>query len=277
VPSATLVALLDSTADGPGWARAWIDDVLGQHLPGWSREAGNPIALRGWSVGAVFGNEPLVQSRPIVRARDVEPLDDLLRTPAGCIVAAFASHDTRGSEITAKPPPCRISRFRRWVGTRAEAELPAELSRALREDLPEFLSRHRIDRTDGELVFLTFLSELHRAGGLGSAYDPPDRIHRALAALEARLPTVAPHNLMVSDGRTFAMLHREGTLLAFDAPSDAPRPRVGLSSTGGRGPAAKLLLYLPGAGPDAPVAGAEKIADGRLTIEARRPWSMQRA
>lgn len=275
MPSATLVALLDSTADGPAWARRWVDEVLREHLPGWSRDPAQPVALRGWSVGAVLGNEPLVQSRPIVRGRDVDPLDDLLRTPAACVVAAFASHDTRESEVTAKPV-CRISRFRRFVGVRAEGELPVEVSRSLRADLPDFLARAQADRTDGELVFLTFLSELHRAGGLGNAFATPDRVHRALAALEARLPSVSPHNLMVSDGRTFAMLHREGTLLAFDAPSDAPRPRVGLSVPAG-GPAGKLLLYIPGAGPDTPVAGAEKIADGRLTIDARRPWLMQRA
>lgn len=273
--SATLVALLDSTADGPAWARAWIDEVLAEHLPGWARDPAAPVVLRGWSVGAVWGNEPLVQSRPIVRGRDVEPLDDLLRTPAGCIVAAFASHDTRGTEVTAKPV-CRISRFRRFVGVRAEGELPVELARALRSELPDFLARGQVERTDGELVFLSFLAELHRAGGLGSAYATPDRIQRALGALEARLDSVTPHNLMVSDGRTLGMLHREGTLLAFDAPSDAPRPRVGLSAPAG-GSSGKLLLYLPGAGPDAPIAGAEKIADGRLTIDARRPWIMQRS
>lgn len=269
-----LCALLDPSPDGPAWARPWLEDVLRQHVTP-KPPTGDPGAhgLRGWSVGAVVGNETLVQSRPIVRARDADPLDDFLRTASRCVIAAF-SPQRRMSDVGSPPAP-KISRFRRWVGVRAEAVLDDDARTTLVEQLPGFLSRSRTERTDGELLFLSFLAHLQRLGGLGAAYDPPERIRDALAALDQQLDGLTPHNAMFSDGRSFGMLHRGGTVLLFEPPSDLPRPQVRLTSDDAQG--ASLLLYSPGPPPPQPIPGAERIADGMFTIETRAPRNLLRS
>ena len=270
-----LCALLDPSPDGPAWARPWVEDLLATHVmrppeqPGGER---HPHGLHGWSVGAVVGNETLVQSRPIVRGRDSDPLDDLLRTATRCVLAAFAPQ--RGTGDVAAPPAPAISRFRRWIGVRAEGMLPDELREELRTTLPDFLARSRTERTDDELVFLTFLSQLQRLGGLGAAYDPPERIRDALVALNEQLGEHVPHNAMVSDGRTFGMLHRGGTVLMFEPPEDLPRPQVRLTGKDAQG--ASLLLYTPEPMPPEPVPGAERIPEGMFTIETRAPRNLMR-
>ena len=272
-----LCALLDPSSDGPAWARPWVDKVLHTHvierMPEPASARGPTRGLRGWSVGAVVGNETLVQSRPIVRGRDADPLDDLLRTPTRCVIAAFVPQ--RAASDVALPPPPRISRFRRWIGVRAEGVLSDDARDDLVRRLPSFLERSRTDRTDGELVFLTFLAHLQQAGGLGAAYDPPERIREALVALDEQLESHAPHNAMVSDGRTFGMLHRGGTLLMFEPPDDLPRPQVRLTSSEAQ--RASLLLYSPDSAPAEPIPGAERIADGMFTIETRAPRNLVRS
>ncbi len=278
VSAAMLCALLDPSPDGPAWARPWVDGVLRQHVVAplddtvQAPAEGGVHGLRGWSVGAVVGNETLVQSRPIVRARDADPLDDLLRTATRCVIAAFAPQ--RETSDVASPPAPKISRFRRWIGVRAEAVLTDDLRGELGEKLPAFLARSRTERTDGELVFLTFLAQLQRLGGLGAAYDPPERIRDALVALDEELHGHTPHNAMVSDGRTFGMLHRGGTVLLFEPPEDLPRPQVRLTSSEAQ--SASLLLYSPKPAPPVPLPGAERIADGMFTIETRAPRNLLR-
>ncbi|MBL4683139.1 MAG: hypothetical protein JKY37_01005 [Nannocystaceae bacterium] len=275
--AAMLCALLDPSPDGPAWARPWVDDVLRQHVflpppePAESEDGGNH-GLRGWSVGAVVGNETLVQSRPIVRARDADPIDDLLRTATRCVIAAFARQRATGDVIS--PPAPKISRFSRWIGVRAEAGLDKQAREELLAKLPDFLARSQTDRTDGELVFLTFLAHLQRLGGLNATYDPPERINAALAALDEMLRDQPPHNVMVSDGRSFGMLHRGGTVLLFEPPEDLPRPQVRLTSPDAQ--SASLLLYSPHAPPPTPIPGAERLADGMFTIETRAPRKLVR-
>jgi len=273
VPAAMLCALLDPRPDGPAWARPWVEEVLEEYVYPGEPSATKPLphGLRGWSVGAVVGNETLVQSRPIVRARDADPIDDLLRTATRCVIAAFAPQ--RAASDVAGPPAPKISRFRRWLGVRAEANLAAERRELLVERLPAFLSRSRIERTDGELVFLTYLAQLQRLGGLGAAYDPPERIRDALAGLDEDLGDET-HNVMVSDGRTFGMLHRGGTVLMFEPPADLPRPQVRLTSADAQ--ATSLLLYCPGGVAPEPSLGAERLGPGTFTIETRAPRKLLR-
>ena len=268
-----LCALLDPSPDGPGWARSWVEEVLEAHIYSAGRSAteGPRHGLHGWSVGAVSGNETLVQSRPIVRARDADPLDDLLRTASRCVIAAFAPRRP-ASDVAGAPAP-KISRFRRWVGVRAEADLATECRASLAERLPAFLARSRIERTDGELVFLTYLAHVQRLGGLGAAYDPPERIRDALAGLAGDLGD-GTHNIMVNDGRTFGMLHRGGTVLAFEPPADLPRPQVRLTSNDAQ--ATSLLLYTPQTLAPQPAPDAERVADGMFTIETRAPRRLTR-
>ncbi|MEM9462705.1 MAG: hypothetical protein AAGF11_51670 [Myxococcota bacterium] len=303
--AAVLLALLDAHPDGPAWARPWLARMLAAHLPGYRSiepvraRAGDQsgdqsgdqpgdqsdetvggdsdLTLRGWSVGAAWGNETLVQSRPIVRGRAVDPLDDLLRTPASCVLAAFSVHSATRDGLVA-PPAVKLSRARRWLGVRVGGRLDPERTTALRDALPGFLSRHQVDRSDGELVFLSFLAELHRLGGLRKTYSPPDVIRQALTQTADRLELVPPHNMMVSDGRTFAMLHQGGELLSFEPPPD-PTQSTRFRVTGGPddGRRTNLLLHSPAASTVAPQHGGERVAQGAFSLDVRRPRGIERS
>lgn len=267
--AATLLALVDATPSGPGWARGWVEETLTPLVPK-LRPAAGGCGLHGWSVGTVIGDEPLAQSRPVARAED-DPLDDLLRVPGRCIVAAL---DTRTADPTAVSARRvgGVHRFRRYLSLRAQPELPPELAQQLSAALPEYLARGRRHRPDAELVLLTFVAQLHAVGGLGRRYDSAEQMQDALARLDARMTGLDGHHFMVTDGRTLGVLARGGTLLAFDAPADAPGPAIGLTPQ--PGPPARLLLALPDDDVGSDVA-AERIADGCLTIEAPAPWRMQ--
>jgi hypothetical protein len=275
-----LLALLDAHPDGAAWARSWLVDTLRANLPGYDDRAGD-LTLRGWSVGAAWGNETLVQSRPIVRNRAVDPIDDLLRTPATCVIAAFYVHSAARDGLAAPAHSPALSRYQRWLGVRVGQAIPAERAAALRQALPNFLERHQTDRSDGELVFLTFLAQLHELDGLRKTYAPPELIRQALALTVQRLELPVPDNLMVSDGRTFAMVHQGGALSSFEPPHEnSGRFRMtGQPSDGRR---TNLLLLTPQAYEhtphyqNTPLQGGERVAEGVLSIEARMPRVIER-
>lgn len=264
-----LLALLDARPSGPPWPAEWIADVLDQHLHrriaqlADERTAG--VRLRGWSVGATVGNETFVQARPTVRDRDLEPVEDVLRNPAHCTIAAFtAASDDEAASGASKPA---LSRFRRWIGVRAEGPLDLDTRRRLRAEVPDFLARGELVGSDGELVFFRFLAALHALGGLGGAYATPELIRRALRTTEALLGD-GPLNLMISDGRTLGVIHRGGTLLAIDPPRP---PGVRGSADDTKPPRGNLLWFDAGPPSDNPALGAERLAEGIFTIECTRP------
>jgi len=271
--SVALLALLDAHPDGAAWARPWLVSTLRANLPGYD-DSDRDLTLRGWSVGAAWGNETLIQSRPIVRNRDIDPIDDLLRTPASCVVAAFSVHSAARDGLIASPSPA-LSRYRRWLGVRVGAPLPAARAAALRQALPGFLERHQTDRSDGELVFLSFLAQLHELDGLGKSYAPPELIRRALELTVERVELEPPHNLMVSDGRTFAVVHQGGALTSFEPPVEGT-PKGFRVSGQGDGRRTNLLLLTPQAFEHTPRQGGERIADGVFSIDARIPRVIER-
>ncbi len=276
--STVLLALLDAHPDGPAWARPWLDETLRANLPGYRPDAGSgDESLRGWSVGAAWGNETLVQSRPIVRGRSVEPLDDLLRTPASCVVAAFGVYSASRDGLVI-PPAVRLSRFRRWLGVRAGVSLDPGRAAEFRERLPGFLARHQVDRSDGELVFLSFLALLHERGGLRKTYSPPELIREALAATVERLGLEPPHNMMISDGRTFAMLHQGGALLSFEPPASEAPSDTTFAVSGKRFGTRRtnLLLHLAEAPDTTPQHGGERVAEGVFSLDVRQPRALSR-
>jgi hypothetical protein len=272
--SAVLLALLDAHPDGAAWARPWLVQALRANLPGYDDQA-QDLTLRGWTVGAAWGNETLVQSRPIVRNRDVDPIDDLLRTPASCVLAAFCVHSASRDGLVAPSSPA-LSRFRRWLGVRVGASLPAAHAATLRKALPGFLERHQIDRSDGELVFLSFLAQLHELGGLRKTYAPPELIRQALDATVQRLELEPPHNFMVSDGRTFAMVHHGGALLSFEPPHEEAPTRFRVTGHPSDGRRTNLLLHTPQAHDQTPRQGGERVAEGVFSIDARTPRAIER-
>jgi hypothetical protein len=255
--------------------------VLDDHLPPLSAAQAEVGSVRtfGWSVGAVSGGETLVQSRPIVRGADVDPVDDLLRANAACIVAAFA---TGADQRTTPRDPVRIARFRRFMGATAGPTLTEPLRRELESALPEFLARHNGSKTDTELMLMRVLASLHEQGVFGKALAPADALRRGLVELgrilDGQRESVGEAMAMfVSDGRTLAVMHRGGTLLSFEPP-EALRPTARFRMDGSAGPSvpASMLLWMPGSGPPVPSVGAERIADGVLSVEATRPSELLR-
>ncbi|MCA9711140.1 MAG: hypothetical protein KDK70_35185 [Myxococcales bacterium] len=273
--AAVLLALLDAHPDGAAWARPWLAETLRTNLPGYAEPTGD-LTLRGWSVGAAWGNETLVQSRPIVRGRAVDPLDDMLRTPASCVLAAFSLHSASRDGLVA-PPTAKLSRVRRWLGVRVGGRLDPAAAAARRQALPGFLERQQVDRSDGELVFLSFLAELHALGGLRKTYAEPEVIRQALAHTAADPELSPPHTMMVSDGRTFAMLHQTGTLLSFEPPPTLT-PAAGFRISGQSLDARRthLLMHTPQPSDEAPHNGGERVADGVFSVDVRRPRDIER-
>ena len=251
--------------------------MLDDHLPPLSAAQAEIGSVRtfGWSVGAVSGGETLVQSRPIVRGADVDPVDDLLRANAACIVAAFA---TGADQRTTPRDPVRIARFRRFMGATAGPTLTEPLRRELESALPEFLARHNGSKSDSELLLMRVLASLHEQGVFGKALAPADALRRGLVDLARILPDEGePMAMFVSDGRTLAVMHRAGTLLSFEPP-EALRPTARFRMDGSVAPSvpASMLVWMPGSGPSVPSAGAERIADGVLSVEASRPGELVR-
>lgn len=283
VTTVTLAALLQSRPDGPFGARDWLDGMLARHVPGYADGDDETPVARGWSVGTVVGTETLVQARPVVAETNGRFLEDVLRASSPAIIAAFATAPATGP-ARRHLSSVRMSRFQRWIGVCAEtatSEQPkaGELADALLADLPDFLARGRIDRSDRELVLFGFLAGLHRAGALGGAYAKPEAICSALAELDERLGLRRPFNMMVSDGRTLGVLHHGGTLFAIEPPAEALAPerrRRPPSEPNPTGPRASLIILDPRGSIVPPTEGAERIAEGVLTITALRPTTVER-
>jgi hypothetical protein len=272
VADVCLAALLDARPSGPFWGRSWVEQVLDRHL----LPAENALTrLKGWSIGASVGSETFVQSRPIVRDRDADPIDDLLRTPAPCTLAAFTV-GVNGDDVGDAAHGSNVLRFRRFVAVRSGNPLAPSVRDALRAEVPDFIARSEGVASDGDLVFHRFLASLHQDGALGAAYAPAAAFRAALRTIDAKLGAV-DHCLMVTDGRTLGVVHHGGTLLSFEPPAEASPPRTWRVDDGARtGARASLLAYLPGPPPEAPMGGAERIADGVFTIEPARPRILTR-
>jgi len=273
-----LAALVHAQPEGFNEA-SWLGQMLAQH---WSTHLTPGEAatgrVRAWSVGGVQDNETLVQARPVVRDPRADFLTDLLRAPTHTTLAAYAAAPVAAAGSPARgdsesPPPLAMTRFQRWIGVHAEAQLlggrddESEATRArLRGALPEFLVRSGgAQAGERELVVLTFLGELHAVGELGKAYAPPAAIRRALHVLDERLGHPARFNLMVSDGRTVGVLHRGGQLVSL-TPPPPPRPARAISQPHQR-PTASLLLFDPN-----PTASSDAaVPEGVFTVHVRQP------
>jgi len=219
-----------------------------------------------------MGNESLVQSRPILRGRDVDPLDDLLRTPSSCTLGIFSSgNDSAPRDVV------RTARFRRWVAVEAETELTEPQRNALRAELPDFLARDPMAGSDGELLLMRFLAGLHRRGSFGKAYADPAEIRASLADLRAQVRPSGdrPFNFLVSDGRTLGVIHDGGALLAFEPPSRS-RSEFHVDPSRPRGATASLFVWHAGSPPEQPAGGAERVAPGVISVSVGAPTQLLR-
>lgn len=270
MPSISLAALLDARPSAPFWGRAWVDELFARQLAADDEH----VRLLGWSVGTVIGPESLVQSRPMIRGPDVEPVTDLLRTPAPCTIAVLV----RGTddETAQTRELIGVGRYRRWVSVQAAAPFSIELRRELRDALPDFLARDSRRHSDPQLVLLSLLAEVHASGHLGQSLAPPDAIRQAVGALRKRLAGIEIE-LFVTDGRTLGVLHGDGTLLAFEPPPDVrPARRMRVADDGTETVPASLLFWSGEPPPAEPVAGAERIAPGVISVQGVRPNQLVR-
>jgi hypothetical protein len=252
----------------------WADFV-----PPITQEPDAPTRVRAWSVGCVLGNETLVQSRPVVRDESLDFLDDFLRTAAPCTLGLYAT-----TREASRPDEAAATRFQRWVGAASQnrlldgpAALESELRKQLRDEVPAFLARSLLKGSDDELLFFSFLSRLHKLGGLGSAYAPAELIRGALSQLSTdlreRLGDDYELNMMVYDGRSFAMLHRGGTLTRWQAPErEVPRHRTGPMPAANipRGSSLLVLSRVKARDP-----GADPLPDGVFSIDPSDPHRLQ--
>ena len=230
-----------------------------------------PGGVRAWSVGGVQDNETLVQSRPVVRDPKADFLADLLRVPTQTTLAAYAASPPGHGDPDRPMPAIAMTRFQRWVGVRAEADLEPDTRAALTAQLPDFLLRSSGGQpSDRALAVFGFLANLHADGGLGKAYAPPEQIRRALTALDERLGRPARINLLVCDGRTVGVLHRGGRFVTVEAPSPA-RPRA-IAQPQARAVGC-ALLFDPQPAPD---PGATVLDPGVFTTSVRQPGQLER-
>lgn len=282
--AAELAALVDALPERPFHAAAWVDDVLRARWSGYGTTVPAhpdvPVRVRAWSVGCVLGTETLVQSRPVVRDRAVDFLDDFLRTPAPCTMAMFTA-----ARETSRPGEAAIARFQRWIGACCQPDVlemdhgaRAELRGRMRADMPDFLRRSFGDGGDEHLLFFGFLARLHRAGGLGPKFAERPVVAAALVELgrdvESAVGDGKGLNLIVHDGRSLAMLHRGGTLTRWLAP-DRPttRTRTGPLPAAGipRGAALFVLSRDDGRDP-----AADPLPDGVFALATADPASIER-
>lgn len=284
VAEAELAALVDALPERPFHAPEWVDEVLASRWAGYrapeAAQPDAPVRTRAWSVGCVLGIETLVQSRPVVRDRNESFLDDFLRPAAPCTIATFSA-----TREASRPGDAAISRYERWVGACSQASIldlepgrDANLRAKLRQSIPAFLQRSILQNHDDELLFFAFLSRLHAAGGLGSAFAKPELIREGLSKLEADLVEVLGEqlslNMMVFDGRNFAVLHRGGTLTVWEAPPrPEPRHRTGPRPMAGIPRGSTLYVLSPNGRRD---LSADPIPDGVFSVDPANPLAMQR-
>ena len=216
-----------------------------------------------------MGAETLVQSRPVARETD-DPVGDLLRSGARCSLGIF--HPKSRGALSNKPP--RTARFRRWMAVLSGPPLQETSRSELLRRLPSFLARDAAREPDAQIQLLALLERLYTATGFQNAYAEPSALAEALSNYADSRGNEAPDAMFVSDGRTLAVLVRQGCLLSSHPPA-AMRPSGGLvASSPGHLPAS-LWIWNPQAPPQPP-RDAERVAGGLFTIHAAEPGVVSR-
>lgn len=277
VRSTHLVALLDARTDRPFWGRAWLAELMAARMPAFTDLRPNVTegreALLGWSVVSVLGSQTLVQSRPILRSANADPLTDFLRAEAALTIGAYAT----GPRDEATPRDVvRTARFRRFVAAATGVDLGEDGRREMLAALPPFLSRDTVGKTDAELMLLRVIADLHANGDYTTALPEPAALRRAIGCLEDAVTTDEPFAVFVGNARSCAVFHRGGTLLAFEPPEAMRPPTRRFSNRGQEGsPAAALVWTAAPMGPT-PDGGAERIAAGIVSAETVAPAAIER-
>ncbi len=259
--------MLEARPDRPFWGRSWVESAFEAHVRGY---AAGDERLDGWSVGGCMGAETLVQSRPVARDTD-NAVRDLLRSGARCSLGVFHSSTATGHPDPQTP---QTARFRRWMAAVAAPPLTEGRRATLLGALPPFLARDAARAPDVQLHLLTVLAQLYAAAGFQNAFAQPESVAEALRTYVAQDAEQAPHAMLMSDGRTLALLVRTGCLLSSLPPLDA-RPATGLISAPAGFMPASLWIWTPDS-PAAPPRDAERLGAGIYTVDAANPGSPRR-
>lgn len=216
-----------------------------------------------------MGAETLVQSRPVARDTD-DPVVDLLRSGARCSLGLY--HPTSRASLSSQAP--RVARFRRWMAVLAGPRLSEESRADILGALPSFLARDAAREPDTQIQLLGLLDQLYTATGFQNAYAEPLALAQALATYSEARGEEAPHALLVSDGRTLAVLLNQGCLLSSHPPAEL-QPSGGLVASNPSHLPASLWIWNPEAPPQPP-RDAERVAEGIFTIHAAEPGVVSR-
>ncbi len=260
----------------------WLDPILRTRWDAYARAAASRLGTavfaahsQAWTIATVSGNETLVQSRPCVKDGSASFLEDLFRPKTRCTLAAYTA--VPGST---RPPPIRVPRFQRWVGlsTSDPREDAAELADDLCTELPGFLRRAHEQAGEHSSLFFAFLGQLHANGALGSVFPTALRVRHALGALFEHFRQAGHHtalpNLMVTDGRTFAMLHGNGHV-SHEIPPQVERPPQSGAVLMGRHVAAASAIVLT-ASTTNPMTDGCSISPGIFSVSADKPRDISR-
>ncbi len=264
-----LAALVDSSKAEPRVDRQWLLSALETHWRDFQAEVSSG-KTRAWSVGGVHGLETLVQSRPVVRDRHADLIDDLVRVPSQCTLASFAVGAGQ------RPVPrLEISRFERWIGIQSEGlggRVPGTLRDELRRQLPGFLTRSLRQGTDRELVLFSFLACLHELTGIGRTYASAADIRRALQMVDDRLGNPDNFHMVVADGRTTGLIHRGGTMVKLPVQRAKPPRRAitGPHPAVTKHPSALLLIHEPQP-TDQPLDDSMLLPEGVFSVSTEAP------
>lgn len=224
-----IACLLVASPERPFAARAWLDEQLRAHWgcvwePGTKREPQlNDPAQRSWVVGSVVGGETLLQTRPIVRDPGVAFIDDFLRAPSHCTVAGYRAHQANNGIRSVAP-----ARYARWACVCLADEVTQRWQEQpqLRSDLcatiPDFIVRHFGTPSDEEVLFMTYLAELHERTGLSPTRVTLELSLDAMLAvdlkLQASLGIVPQLDLWIVDGKAMQALHRGSQVALVKGP-----------------------------------------------------------
>lgn len=140
--------------------------------------------------------------------------------------------------------------------------------------LPSFLARDAAREPDTQIQLLGLLDQLYTATGFQNAYAEPLALAQALATYAEARGDEAPHALLVSDGRTLAVLLNQGCLLSSHPPAEL-QPSGGLVAANPSHLPASLWIWNPEAPPQPP-RDAERVAEGIFTLHAAEPGVVSR-
>lgn len=257
----------------PKDAQEWLSRELGEH---WN-EAPAANEPRSWAVARVIAGDPLLQTRPIVRDQNNSLENEILRDMTHCTIAAH-----RYLPQNPATRPVVACRYPQWAGVCVADALVERWSehpeerQALKEQLPEFLSRELMGKRSEALLFFAALAACFEQGHLSPLRSEPQQILEALAAFDEKLGKISHStkgtSLWITDGRVLYALHHGDPLAVCLGPKPDRSNQHTLRHKATEGAPSVLVTTTHAdatVNPDAP-----RINTAVFAIEAQRPTTV---